>query len=128
MTSNGVKKILFVTDKKENEFLRRTSLPMELSKERRRELRELVRKMKVAMKEAIGIGLSANQIGREERLFVAQIDKKFYAVINPKITKSYGEKIKAEEGVGKSYFRRSQHSGEEDKNQSLGTFGAGFSA
>jgi len=91
-------KILSIEEKKENEFLRKTLSPIELSKEVRRELRDLIKKMRVTMKEAIGIGLAANQVGRSERLFVAQIDKKFYAIINPKITKSYGEKIKAEEG------------------------------
>lgn len=44
-----------------------------------------------------GVGLSANQIGRDERLFVAKLFKKFSVFINPKIltfsknTKTYFE-------------------------------------
>ncbi|KKS87726.1 peptide deformylase [Candidatus Jorgensenbacteria bacterium GWA1_49_17] len=99
-------KILSISDKKENAFLRKKLPPLDFSKISRRELRELIAKMRVTMKKAIGIGLAANQIGRTERLFVAQVtssresgsDEKFYAVLNPKIVKSSGSKIEMEEG------------------------------
>lgn len=90
-------KILSIGEKKENAFLRKKLPPVDLAKINRKELRGLIAKMRVTMKRAIGIGLSANQIGRSERLFVAQIDEKFYVVLNPKIVKSSG-KIEMEEG------------------------------
>ncbi len=91
-------KILSIDNKKENAFLRKKLPPLDFSRVSRKELRELIAKMRVAMKGAIGIGLSANQIGRTERLFVAQIAEKFYVVLNPKIVKSSGNKIEMEEG------------------------------
>lgn len=65
------------------------------------------------MIETNGIGLAANQIGLDYRLFVAQIqgfgrsgepraqtqtDRKFYAIFNPKITKVSETKEEGEEG------------------------------
>ena len=55
------------------------------------------------MREALGIGLSANQIGLDFRVFVAEIPTpqnkpKFYAIFNPKIKKASKEKISLEEG------------------------------
>ncbi len=98
--------ILSVDSRKENAFLKKKLPPLDLSKVDRRELRELIKKMRAAMKETAGIGLSANQIGRTERIFVAQIPKsrestsdgKFYAIINPKIIRGSGKKLKTEEG------------------------------
>jgi peptide deformylase len=62
------------------------------------EIRTLVKKMKKIMEKADGIGLAANQIGVPLRLFVAKVDKKFYAVLNPKIVKTSKEKTVIEEG------------------------------
>ncbi|MBI4033930.1 MAG: peptide deformylase [Candidatus Brennerbacteria bacterium] len=98
--------ILSIDNKKDSRFLRKKLPPLDFTKTSRKELRELVRKMRTIIKEAVGIGLAANQIGRTERLFVAQIprsresssDEKFYAVLNPKIVKNSEKKIKAEEG------------------------------
>ena len=50
------------------------------------------------MKKADGIGLSANQIGLDFKVFVAQADGKFYAIFNPKILKSSEERAAMEEG------------------------------
>ncbi|MFN7088516.1 MAG: peptide deformylase [Candidatus Paceibacteria bacterium] len=62
------------------------------------EIRMLVKKMRKIMKQADGIGLAANQIGLPLRLFVAEVNNKFYAVLNPKITKLSKEKEIMEEG------------------------------
>lgn len=99
-------KILSVGNKKEKAFLGKKLPLLDLTKASRKEMRELVKKMRLIMKNAIGIGLAANQIGRTERLFVAQIprsresssDEKFYAVFNPKIVKSSDKRANAEEG------------------------------
>lgn len=59
------------------------------------------------MKDAIGIGLSANQIGLDFQLFVAELPRlensksdtpRFYAVFNPKIIKTSGKNLPMEEG------------------------------
>jgi peptide deformylase len=69
-----------------------------------RELRTLVRAMRVKMREAHGVGLSANQVGLKLRLFVAEPPSegrgrgKFYAVLNPRIVKRSKETETSEEG------------------------------
>jgi peptide deformylase len=47
---------------------------------------------------AEGIGLSANQIGLNTRVFVARVENKFYAVFNPEIIQESKEKNKMDEG------------------------------
>ncbi len=118
-------KIFTINNKKEEKFLRQktvefdfsthsTSLGQEFTK---KELDELIEKMRGIMTEARGIGLSANQLGLNLKFFVAQIsDKplkrdennkvimappelmKFYAIFNPEIIKFSEEKIVMEEG------------------------------
>lgn len=72
----------------------------------------MVKEMKEKMIEADGIGLAANQIGLDMRVFVAQVratsrrsansvtseDQKFYAIFNPKIIKTSDKKTLMEEG------------------------------
>ena len=50
------------------------------------------------MRRADGVGLSANQVGLNEKMFVAEVDHKFYAIFNPKIIKKSDEKSEMEEG------------------------------
>lgn len=99
-------KIFIINNKREKAILKAKISPTDLSKENKKELRELIKQMRTTMKAALGVGLSANQIGRALRLFVAQVPKssddasneKFYAIFNPKIIKTYKEKILLEEG------------------------------
>lgn len=89
--------------KEEDEILRKKLPPVILEKEDKKELRDLIKKMRVIMKSANGIGLSANQIGLEKRIFVAEVPdeqgrSKFYTVINPEIVKKSKEKLNLEEG------------------------------
>ena len=99
-------KILTIEEKKEEKFLRRKTADFDFSKFTRKEIDELVRKMREVMKRAPGIGLAANQVGCDFSVFVAQIpksrdrgsDEKFYAIFNPKITKYSAEKSVSEEG------------------------------
>lgn len=90
-------------NKDEEKVLRRKLPPVDLAREDKKELRALVRRMRAAMQEANGVGLSANQIGVEKRLFVAQVPDnqgrtKFYAVVNPEIMKDSKETVALEEG------------------------------
>lgn len=109
-------KIWTIDDKKEEKFLRQRTIDFDFSKFSKKEINELIEKMKKAMIEANGIGLAANQIGLNFKVFVAQIPKiefdnygestkhllpaqeKFYAIFNPEIIKSSKEKSIAEEG------------------------------
>lgn len=118
-------KIFTINNKKEEKFLRQktakfdfktrsTSSGQEFTK---KEISDLVKKMRETMTTAIGIGLSANQVGLNLRFFVVQIsDKplernknnkiilpppesiKFYAIFNPEIIKFSEKKIVTEEG------------------------------
>lgn len=90
---------IFTTqNKKEEKFLRRKASKFDFKKHNKKEIRELVKKMRVVMKKVNGIGLSANQIGLDMRVFTAQPEKKFYTVFNPEIIKESDEKVDMEEG------------------------------
>ena len=110
-------KIFTIANKKEEKFLRRKTAEFDFQEFTKKEIDELVKKMRETMTTAIGIGLSANQVGLDLRLFVAQIsdkplkrDKnnkiilpppesmKFYAIFNPKIIKASEKKSVLEEG------------------------------
>jgi peptide deformylase len=95
--------ILTIDEKKENTFLRTKTVDFDFSKFTRKEITELIARMRRIMRKANGIGLSANQIGLNFRMFVAEIPDhdggtKFYAVFNPKLEKVGGEKKLYEEG------------------------------
>jgi len=95
--------ILKTDNKKDEKFLRQRTEKFDFGKFTKKEIGELVRKMKAAMRTAHGIGLSANQIGLPWRVFVAEVPSKdgglkFYAVFNPKIEKVGGETLLLEEG------------------------------
>lgn len=84
--------------KEEAVFLRRPTIPFDFNKHPNRERRELIKKMRAEMKKAQGIGLSANQIGLDCKIFVAQVENKFYAIFNPIIIKTSTKIVEMEEG------------------------------
>ena len=78
-------------------------MPFDFKKFTRKEVNDLVVRMRRIMHAANGIGLSANQIGLDFAVFVAEIPDpqggtKFYAVFNPKIEKVNKTTIAFEEG------------------------------
>jgi len=90
-------------DQKESKILHQSLEKVDFSEIPKKELKELAKKMRQIMKEAKGIGLSANQIGLDLRFFVAEVPDsqgrcKFYALANPEIIKRYEEKEVLEEG------------------------------
>ncbi|MDO8537227.1 MAG: peptide deformylase [bacterium] len=96
-------KIVTIETKKDEKFLRRKTVDFDFAKFSKKEIVELVMKMKKAMHAARGIGLSANQIGLDVRVFVAEVPDaqggmKSYAIFNPKFEKLSVEKIPFEEG------------------------------
>ena len=62
------------------------------------ELRKLIADMFETMYAAEGIGLAAPQVGRSERLAVVDVEGQKFALINPSIVSTQGEKEMAEEG------------------------------
>lgn len=98
------KKIWLITNKDELPVLRKPTKPFDFSARTRAELRDLLKMMRLEMKKANGVGLSANQIGLSERFFVAEVPDsqgkpKFYAIFNPEIIKtSKGKTETIEEG------------------------------
>ncbi|MDP2638754.1 MAG: peptide deformylase [Candidatus Azambacteria bacterium] len=96
-------KILKIDNKTEEQFLRTKTVDFDFKKWTQKDITELLKKMRMTMKEANGVGLSANQIGLNFRLFVAQVPDeqnrlKFYAIFNPEIIKESREKEIIDEG------------------------------
>lgn len=94
--------IYLIDDESQRDFLARPAEYFDFSAHSKKEIDELLRRMKRVMREANGIGLSANQIGLPHRLFVAEVpgrdEMKFYAVFNPEIEKIENDKVAMEEG------------------------------
>ncbi len=67
-------------------------------KEINKEVKELVKIMKQIMQENNGVGLAANQIGKNLAIFVAEDKNKIHTFINPKIVKFIGKEEIVEEG------------------------------
>lgn len=106
-------KIFTINDKKEEKILRTKTADFDFSKHTKKEIDELIKKMKTAMVKANGIGLSANQIGLNLKVFVAQIteidkrgnkrilapeEKKSHIIFNPEIIKFSKQMEIMEEG------------------------------
>jgi peptide deformylase len=92
-----------IGNKKEEKLLRRKAKDFDFTKRSPKEANELVVRMRQACRKANGIGLSANQIGLDLNVFVAEVPDadgglKFYALFNPKIEKLSEEKVLFEEG------------------------------
>jgi peptide deformylase len=69
----------------------------------RKDIEALVRNMRKTMREANGVGLSANQIGLPLRMFVAAVpsdqgETRFYTVFNPILERMASQAITLEEG------------------------------
>ncbi len=96
-------RIITVENKKGGKILLNKTDFFDFKKFSRKEINELVLKMKKIMREAKGIGLSANQVGLNLSVFVAEVPDrkggmKFYSIFNPKIDKTSPKKIDFEEG------------------------------
>ncbi len=87
-----------INNKEQEKFLRRKAVDFDFNEHTKKEIREIIKNMRVEMAKAIGIGLSANQLGMNMRLFIAKADGKQYSVFNPIITKFSEETIIMEEG------------------------------
>lgn len=92
-----------VNNKEEEKFLRTRPADFDFSKYTEKDLRTLIATMRSIMRGANGVGLSANQVGLDMQLFIAEIPQrnkgpKLYAIFNPKIIKASTEIRAMEEG------------------------------
>lgn len=92
-----------ITSKEEEKFLRKRPADFDFSKYTEKELRELIAAMRSIMRRANGVGLSANQVGLDMQMFIAEVPQhnkspKLYAIFNPKIERASKETIALEEG------------------------------
>ncbi len=90
--------LVTIESKKNEKFLRTPTVSFDFSKYSKKEIRELVKAMRQMMKANDGIGLSANQVGLNTKVFVAQVGNKFYSVFNPEIIQTSKEKVSMDEG------------------------------
>ncbi len=96
--------IWVISDKKEEKFLRKKTVDFDFGKFKKKDIADLISHMRHIMHEANGVGLSANQVGLNFNMFVAEVpdvDKggtKFYALFNSKIEKKSDETGIFEEG------------------------------
>lgn len=117
MTENG---IFTINVKSEESFLRKKTIPFTFENGivrngdkvfSRREMNALISHMSKIMRKSNGVGLSANQLGLEYKVFVAQVpssqgDNRLYAILNPELEKMSSQKETLEEGclsVPRSY-------------------------
>ena len=91
-------KILIADNVEEDKFLRQKTKEFDFDKYSKKEIDNLIKKMRRMMNDANGIGLAANQIGLDVRVFVAQWDGKFYAFFNPRIEDASKETEILEQG------------------------------
>jgi peptide deformylase len=92
-----------VNNKSEAKFLRSKTEPFDFKKSNKRDISEFIKNMQETMRQSSGIGLAANQIGLNMRVFVAEVPSKdggakFYAIFNPTIQKIGEETSLMEEG------------------------------
>ncbi|MDO8684296.1 MAG: peptide deformylase [Armatimonadota bacterium] len=76
-----------------DDILRKPTKPVDLSNS---DLKELIEHMIEVMREAPGVGLAANQVGIDKRLFVYDVGEGPSAILNPKIIKQRGKEIATE--------------------------------
>lgn len=91
-------KLVTVQNKNDEKNLRKPTRIFDFKKYKKTEIRELVKTMRRDMQEYEGIGLSANQVGLDIKVFVAKVENKFYAVFNPEIIQLSKEMIPMDEG------------------------------
>lgn len=91
-------RILKTEDKKDDKFLHTKTKEVDLASFDKEKLRKIIRDMRKMMMESDGIGLAGNQVGLNIRIFVARENGKFYAIVNPRIVKTFGDKYETEEG------------------------------
>lgn len=92
-------KIITINNKAGKKILRTKTAEFDFAKFSKKEIKELIEKMKKTMLGANGVGLSANQIGLNLRMFIYQEPSKpLKAVFNPEIVKTSKKTAMLKEG------------------------------
>jgi len=91
-------KILKISNKKDNKFLRKKTAPFDFNSMTKDELRILINDMKETMRSAEGVGLSELKSKVDASFFVAEVEDKFYAIFNPEIVKTSTDTEPLEQG------------------------------
>ncbi len=60
------------------------------------EVARLIDEMIETMHEAHGVGLAAPQVGISKRVFVAEVDERVHAIVDPQMVKAEGEEVTSE--------------------------------
>ena len=93
------KKMELITIKSKNSKILKRQIPdFNFQEHSTQKIKEMVFSMRKIMEEQSGVGLSANQVGLDWRMFIASDNNKFYVIFNPRITKCSEEKSVLEEG------------------------------
>ncbi len=93
------KKMELVTVKNKNSKILKRQIPdFNFQEHSAQEIKEMIFAMRKIMEEKGGVGLSANQVGLDWRMFIASDNNKFYVIFNPRIIKRSKEKSVLEEG------------------------------
>jgi len=82
----------------DKKILKHKARSFDFSEHSSKEIRDTVSEMRKVMKANGGVGLSANQVGLNWRMFIAEYNKKLYVVFNPRITKKSKKVEVLEEG------------------------------
>ncbi|MFH1188472.1 MAG: peptide deformylase [bacterium] len=92
--------IITIDNKKDETFLRTPVPQFDFSTHTTEEVRALVQllRQELRLTAGSGVGLSANQIGLSDRVFIVQYNKKFYTIFNPEIIKMSQKIVIDEEG------------------------------
>ncbi|MFA5052494.1 MAG: peptide deformylase [Parcubacteria group bacterium] len=89
---------LVTTKSKNRKILKRKTPDFDFKKHSVEEIRQTVSEMRKMMKASDGVGISANQVGLNWRMFIVSYDGKFYVIFNPRITKYSEKTTEMEEG------------------------------
>jgi len=93
------KKMELITIKSKNSKILKRQIPdFNFQEHSAQEIKETVFAVRKIMEEQGGVGLSANQVGLDWRMFIANDNNKFYVIFNPRIIKCSEEKSILEEG------------------------------
>lgn len=100
--------IFTIHNKDQEKFLHKKTVDFDFKEFSKKEINDLIKTMRAIMVDADGIGLAANQIGLNFKMFVALVPilneqgkkegQTFYAFFNPKIIKEEKEKVLMKEG------------------------------
>ena len=93
------KAMQIITIKNKNSAILKHKMPdFDFNQYNPEQIKDTITEMRKVMKASGGVGLSANQVGLEWRMFIAEHNNKFYSIFNPQIIKHSEKMSVLEEG------------------------------